>query len=48
MADREEVITEADGLRVRSAFEIVEVDPDCVAFSIEWPTIEFDEEFDDE
>ena len=48
MPDREEVITDFDGLRIRSYFEIIEVEPDCVTFSIEWPTIKFDEEIEDE
>ena len=47
MPDREEVVTEFDGFRLRSAFEIVEVEPDCITFHIEWPEIEFDEENDD-
>jgi len=44
MADREEVTTSVDGLRVRSSFEVVEVEPGRVAFRIEGPTIEFVEE----
>lgn len=47
MSDREEIVTEFDGLRVRSAFEVVEIEPGCVAFRIEGPVIEFDDdEFD--
>ena len=48
MPDREEVVTEVDGLRVRSAFEVVEVEPDCITFQIEWPEIEFIEEEEEE
>ena len=44
MSDREEVVTEFNGLRVRSSFEIIEVEPDCIVFQIEWPLFEFDDE----
>jgi hypothetical protein len=48
MPDREEVVTEVDGLRVRSAVEVVQVAEGCVTFRLEWPVIEFIEEDEDE
>jgi hypothetical protein len=48
MTDREEVVTEVDGLRVRSAIEIVQVAEGCVTFRLEWPVIEFIEEGENE
>ncbi|KKK98612.1 hypothetical protein LCGC14_2641010 [marine sediment metagenome] len=47
MSEREEVITEFDGFRLRSAFEVV-AEEGVLSFSIEWPVFEFDEEDNDD
>jgi len=40
----DEVVTEFDGLRLRSSFEIIEEEPSVVHFVIEGPFIEFDDD----
>jgi len=44
----EEVVTEFDGVRIRSSFRIVEEEEGQLSFSIEGPVFEFDLDEDEE
>jgi len=44
----EEVVTEFDGIRIRSSFEVVEAAPGQLSFSIEGPVFEFPDLDEDE
>jgi len=46
--DVHEAVTEFDGIRIRSSFEVVEAAPGQLSFSIEGPVFEFDLDEDEE
>ena len=46
--DIQEVITDFDGIRIRSSFKIIEEAPGQLSFSIEGPVFEFDPDEDEE
>ena len=46
MSKPDEVVTEFDGFRLRSSFEMVEEEPGVLSVFIEGPVIEFDEDED--